>query len=167
MARYRRSYQRRPPQKTTWYSGWLEKSITGINDKNVHTFLLGTQTFPFDHECTLMRTRGTLAVLGQGNDPNQLTFGGIVVDKMLASNLTDANVPNIMTEEDGDDYFVYQTFACVPQQLLSIDVDSKAKRRFEQGKAIAWVGAYRNIGGGVINSNLVIGLNYRLLFKFN
>jgi len=99
----------------------------------------------------------------------QATVGAIVLDAKFAQTLTDANVPDIMNDTDGDDYFVYETFACVDASANALNariLDSKAKRRFEHGKAIAWFVTYRRIAG-FTQSKLTVGVNVRHLFKFN
>ena len=86
--------------------------------------------------------------------------------------LVDANVQSIMDEKAGDDYFMYETFACVDSNTSNYWngrlIDSKAKRRLEVGDVLVFIGSARNIDtSGVGDENLDIGLNLRHLLKFN
>ena len=167
-----RHYSRRPPQRTTWYSQWYTKTVSLTSNGSPVTFLLGTHTFSdFPQEVTLERTRGSVfGVTGNSAWVAQMIVCGLVLDKKLAETLTDLNVPNPLVEADGDDYFVYESFACVDSNAANAwngrAIDSKAKRRFEHGKALAWVGVARAIKTLGTSQDLDIGLNTRVLFRF-
>ena len=169
MARSRRNY-RSGNAKLTWYNQWFAKASAQITDTNQFNMFLGRWNLGthIEHEATLERTRGSIVALStQANTPFQLIVAGAVVDSKLAQNLTDLNTVNLLDSDEGDDYFLWETFACVnnvPNALNSREVDSKAKRRFEQGKDIVFYVSGRAVipdGGSVQAANLFVGLNAR------
>jgi len=176
MGRRRRSRGRSTPQRVSWYGGRYSITISDVADApEVSRGILGVHdlTAFVEHECVLERTRGSVFGVTTNTAIAQMVIGGAVVPKALANSLVNdaSNIPNLWDSEAGDDYFMFETFACVNQQATNYwngrMIDSKAKRRVEVGSAIIYYVTCTEIGPAAVRDDLTIGLNVRHLFKFN
>ena len=168
----RRSSSLRREQKVSWYPFWLSAEITLPNDTTTvqHGNLGFFDLTPFvEHEATLERTRGRIVLVKQTTGLGQFSVAGQVIPKKLAEATTIS--PDLTNHEDGDDFFFWQSFACVDSDATSqwngAEIDSKARRRLEPGDCLSfsWTGRTLNTQG--INEKYDLGLNVRILLKFN
>jgi len=128
------------------------------------------QIRPFDASHVLERIRGHIchdgATPAPGNEGNWFPFtlaamripAGVVID--------DTNIPSVLNNTEGDDYFYYGSHVCGARVSSNIGpVDSKARRRFDVGDKIAWLANIVNPFTGSINATVDVTLNLRLLWK--
>jgi len=166
MARRRRSYDK-PKKELTWIP---HKSFTPFlaSSWNV-THYPYVLNLDFDHETTLVRTRGTVqALTNSSNAMMQLTLGGMILPRQFAASLDSDDLPNPEMPDEGDDYFFYETFACVNNQITAITgrtIDNKAKRRIERGSSIVILARITGVNNTPSNAQAFIGLNLRHLFQ--
>jgi len=177
--RHRRSYRR--PNAYTWQSFYLQKDLTGPSSQGNESFVLG-YTVPgvgdagdgnvraFDAPHVLERIRGSVchdgATPAPGNEANWFPFTlaamriptGVIID-------TD-NIPSILNNTEGDDYFFYGSHICGARVSSNVDpIDSKAKRKFDVGDKIAWLANIVNPFVSGFNANVDLSINVRILWK--
>ena len=141
MARYRRRSTSRRPQRVSWYPNWFSQSLSLPNDTTtvVHGIIGHIDlTDIVDHEAVLERMRGRLVIVKDTSGVGQFIVAGRVIPNQIAA-ASNSPVPDLTSYDDGDDYFFWQTFACVDSDATSMwngaEIDSKAKRRLEPGSA--------------------------------
>lgn len=129
----------------------------------------------FTNEHTLERIRGYMShepTLSTGSSDNwfPLNIGATKVPAELANMLrtsSDIDCPNLFDSSDGEDFFFMMNHLCnvsgTPETELR-NADSKAKRRFNVGDAIAW---FASLVSPVSSATLKIDftLNLRLLWR--
>jgi len=176
MGRRRSSRRRSTPQKVSWYGARHSLSIEDVPDapQYVNRLIGVLDTTGFvEHECTLERTRGSVFGVTTNTAIMQMVVAGAVIPKALADAITadGTHVPDLWDSQAGDDYFMYETFACVDPNATNYwngrMIDSKAKRRVEVGSSIVYYVTATEIGPASVRDNLTIGLNVRHLFKFS
>jgi len=179
--RSRRSYRRN--NAYTWQSVAFQADLTGPSAGDNKSYILGyvtpgigdgaalpTSIRPFDAPHVLERMRGHIchdgATPAQGTEGNWFPFtiaamkipNGVIID--------DSDIPSVVNNTDGDDYFYYGSHICGARVSSNVDpVDSKAKRRFDVGDKIAWIANIINPFTGNINANVDVTVNLRLLWK--
>jgi len=182
--RHRRSYRRRRTNNTyTWQSFYLQKKLDGPSSQGNSSFVIG-YTIPgvgdggtvspairaFDAPHVLERIRGHIchdgATPAPGNEASWFPFS-IAAMRIPAGVIIDTDdIPSIMNNTEGDDYFFYGSHVCGARVSNNIDqIDSKAKRRFDVGDKIAWLGNIINPFVSGFNADVDLSLNVRLLWK--
>jgi len=123
----------------------------------------------------LERIRGSCAHVGDaGVIPQGQTtifpveMAACRVPAAVSRALDSDDLPDIIANLDGDDYFLFQSMICdVTSTNLSsgtLDViDNKAKRRFELGDGILWL--LRVLNPLTVDLDLDFRLNVRILWK--
>ena len=124
-----------------------------------------------EHEAVLERTRGSLYATVNTSDIAQISVAGCVVEKQFVGAIT-SSPPDLWDSSVGDDYFMYQSFACVDGNATNRwngrEVDVKAKRRLERGSYIVWLASAVPINTSSVGNQIIhVGLNVRMLLKFN
>ena len=173
MPRYRgRSGYRRKPQKTSWLPAWFASDITLANDSTTFTHktvgVVDLSNFN-EAEIILERTRGSIMISKAAGGVGQFTVAGCVLPKKYADNAGTISF-DLSDPDDGTDFFMWQTFACVGQGTQywnGREIDSKAKRRVQHGDQLVYAVTGRTIDTSGTNEKYNIGLNLRHLFKFN
>ena len=167
MGRRRRTH-RRERQMVSWYpvvgnlSNFVVEGTLAAPSVGVIATL---DTTPFvEHEAVLERSRGSLFVSGEQTGTWQGTVTGMILPKKFTEQ---TEYPNAWNVDDGTDYFLYESWACIDNNVIQSMrmVDSKAKRRIEVGDVLRFHFTGRVLQQSV-NKQLNIGLNLRCLFRF-
>jgi len=177
----RRSYRR--PNSYTWQSVWLQENLDGPAAGNNQSYVLGytnpgvgdsgdhTHAIrPFDASHVLERIRGHIchdgATPAPGTEGSWFPFTLAAMKIPAGVGIATDDIPSILNNTEGDDYFYYGSHVCGARVSSNIDpVDSKAKRRFDVGDKIAWLANIVNPFTGSINANVDVTINLRLLWK--
>ena len=119
------------------------------------------------------RIRGRVICVKNTTGVGQFIVAGRVIDTDLASaSAAAATPPNLLDLESVcDDFPLWLPFACVDSDATSMwnghMVDVKARRRINTGSVLQLIWAGRSIDTSGVNENYFIGMNLRVLVKFN
>jgi len=183
MARYRRSYKRtRPRRNMVWQPMFHSEIITIPERTPTNTVVKGTfftanpgvgeaDTFTkFDDTHTLERIRGSMAHNAQGQESSTVTdwFPFTVAAIKVPSGMT-IDAINLFDSTEADDFFFRMDAVCNAGTSAAIpnwhDVDSKSKRRFEVGDAIAWLWSAIAPATDTRAATIEFSMNLRVLWK--
>ena len=144
-----RTNRRRERQLLTWYPTMASKELVyadaSVGEVTQDVLTVVHLDAIVEHEAVLERTRGSVVAFSVNTSIHQLIVAGCVVERKLADVMTQAtaNVPDLLNTDDGDDYFFWQSFACVDNTTSNYwngrEIDVKAKRRIERGDAIVYL----------------------------
>ena len=157
MGRRRRRYRvPRRNRNLSWQSTYGWKEITFPTSVGVHNFYLeefhpgvtpegGGNPENFENEHVLERVRGSLVhdIIGAESPSNddvvQFVMAAFILPVEFGGTLADADMPNLFSNGDGDDYPLYEMGYCRPYGAgvaIQHPVDSKAKRRLHVGSRV-------------------------------
>ncbi len=118
---------------------------------------------------TITRTVGSIWVQSDNEAAAEFPFGavGAIVVSEKAAVAGAASVPDPITEESSDEWFMYRSFAVastpiVGRMFAEFAFDSRAQRKVQDGEQIVWMVANANAGHG-----LAFVLKFRLLVKLS
>ncbi len=166
----RRSFQKSPGRLTEWFAGVPSEIALGGASFIVASSLnaAGLAKRPF----TVTRTVGLLAVRSDQVVATEFPFGAlgliVVSDKAVATGAT--AIPDPITEQASDEWFLYQAFVAdgaqnvgAGQRVSQYVIDSRAQRKVQQGEDIAVVVA----NGAAAALGISFVLNFRMLVKLS
>ena len=171
---HRRRRGHRPRQKVSWFP--MRKFLTTSSfpsQGSTLTQIIDQQVLSHvEHEAVLERTRGSIfGVASTTGSVFQVTFAGLILPAEITSMIDADDLPNLDDSAEGDDYFVYETFACIDTATTNTwngrTIDSRAKRRVERGSGILWFLRAELVVFNVSAPTLSFGMNLRSLLKFN
>ena len=157
----RRSFsgRRSPGRLTEWFAGVPAATVL-LGNTFTFTSLnaAGLAKRPF----TITRSVGLLSVLSDQNAAAELPFGAmgmmVVSDKAVATGAT--AIPDPITEQASDMWFMYQAFSCegtlssnAGRPIQQFAFDSRAQRKVQQGEDVVIVWANGSVDGMTFISN--------------
>ncbi len=163
------SHARRAPsggavrrRQTEWFAS---VDITGATALPAASFIFSQSLSAIElakRPFTIVRTVGVLLAEGDQIAANEQAFGAVgamvVSEKAIATGVT--AIPDPITQEASDEWFLYKTFGAFSNPLMRdmfvFEFDSRAQRKVQDGEDIAFM---------VANASAANGLNFILKFR--
>ena len=135
----------------------------------------GSETETFNHQVVMERIRGSVTHEGSGLGTGSggkiiaLNWGIFIVPAEIGTRVqTDADMPNLFINEEGDDFPLFDSTLCdasTSDLIPSIHmVDSKAKRRLDVGSRLVMCATIDNMTADA-TIDVAFGFNLRILWK--